>query len=71
MDKSTTGSTWIVLLTSLWKFSPLTFNGLSISPTAKSSTLIVIVAVSFAVIFVTTNVSLCVDVSLLTITQLS
>ena len=71
MDTSTIGSTWIVLFTSLWMFSPLTFNGLSTSPTAKSSTFIVIVAVLFAVMFVTTNVSFCVDVSLLIITKLS
>ena len=48
MDKSTTGSTWIVLFTVSFKFGPRTLNGLSGSPRTSALTSIVMFALVFA-----------------------
>ena len=60
-DTSTIGSTWIVLFTVSWMFSPVTVNGLSGSPRASAFTSIVIVALVLASMFVTFQVKVCVS----------
>ena len=56
MDTSTIGSTWIVLFTVVFKFGPSNVNGLSGSPSTSALTRIVIVALVFALMPVTTQV---------------